>query len=96
MLSTLILATFALQRFEFHEVHMGIEVRISLYAPSRLVAETAAISGFAEFKRIDQVASDYLLSSELSKLNQAFAGTQLAPPPHPLPTSGEGGSSSRG
>ena len=56
------------ERFEFEEVHMGVPVRIILYAPAREVAEKAAKEAFASFHALNGIMSDYDSESELSLL----------------------------
>jgi thiamine biosynthesis lipoprotein len=62
---------FATERFEFEEVHMGVLVRIILYAPSSEVAEKVAKEAFASFHRLNGIMSDYDSESELSLLDES-------------------------
>ncbi len=55
-------------RFEFSEVHMGMPVRVVLYAPDAVQAERAARAAFARIKALDAVLSDYRPDSEVSRL----------------------------
>jgi thiamine biosynthesis lipoprotein len=61
-------ALFAAERYEFAEVHMGVPVRIILYAPTSEVAEKAAKEAFAAFHALNTIMSDYDSESELSLL----------------------------
>lgn len=58
------------QLFVYNQVHMGGEVRITLYADSSLVAEAAAKSAFEKFRRLDALLSDYQAQSEVSLFNR--------------------------
>lgn len=57
--------------FEFRQVHMGLPVRILLYAPTERRAERAAEAAFARIAELDAVMSDYRDDSELRRLEQA-------------------------
>ncbi len=59
-----------LERFEYRQVHMGLQVRILLYAPNENAAFDAAKAAFSEISRLDAVMSDYRPDSELMKLVQ--------------------------
>jgi thiamine biosynthesis lipoprotein len=56
------------ERFEFEETHMGMPVRIILYAPTSELAGKAASDAFASFKTLNDIMSDYDSDSELSLL----------------------------
>jgi thiamine biosynthesis lipoprotein len=58
----------ATERFEFNEMHMGVDVRIILYAPTSDIAEKAATEAFASFHTLNAIMSDYDSDSELSLL----------------------------
>jgi thiamine biosynthesis lipoprotein len=57
------------QRFEFTQVHMGMPVRVVLYAAERPAAESAARAAFARITELDAMLSDYRPDSELSRLS---------------------------
>lgn len=59
--------TVAPQRFQFTQSHMGVAVRLTLYAPDRATAEKAGRAGFARFAELDAMMSDYQPSSELNR-----------------------------
>jgi thiamine biosynthesis lipoprotein len=59
-----------LERFEFHEPHMGTRFRIVLYAPDETVARKAAQAAFSRVRALDQALSDYREDSELMRLCQ--------------------------
>lgn len=63
------------QRFEYSQLHMGVRVRVVLYAPGAEQAERAAHAAFAVFAELDEVMSDYRRDSELNRLcDQAGGG----------------------
>ncbi len=55
-------------RFEFTELHMGLPVRIVLYAEDTTRARLAAQSAFERIAQLEQIMSDYRPTSELSRL----------------------------
>jgi thiamine biosynthesis lipoprotein len=57
-----------LTRFEFSQVHMGMPVRIVLYAAEPALAERAARAAFARVAELDAILTDYRPDSELSRL----------------------------
>ena len=64
------ISLFAQARQEFTEVHMGVQVRIVLYAASETAARTAARAAFARIAELDDKMSDYRPSSEVRQLSQ--------------------------
>lgn len=56
------------QRFEYSQLHMGVRVRIVLYANREEQAEHAAQAAFSTFAELDAIMSDYRLDSELNQL----------------------------
>jgi thiamine biosynthesis lipoprotein len=58
----------ALERFTYTEYHMGVDVRMVVYAASKEQAETACTAAFEEFARLDSIMSDYRPKSELMQL----------------------------
>jgi len=58
----------ATERFEFEEIHMGVPVRIILYAPHSEIAGIAAKEAFGIFHRLNGIMSDYDDDSELMQL----------------------------
>jgi thiamine biosynthesis lipoprotein len=70
-LSTLFLARglVAQSRHEFTAVHMGVPVRMALYAPSENVAREAARAAFARIAELDDKMSDYRPHSEVRMLS---------------------------
>jgi thiamine biosynthesis lipoprotein len=59
----------ALSRFEFTAVHMGVPVRITLYAASASAATAAGRAAFARIAALDATMSDYRPDSELVQLS---------------------------
>jgi thiamine biosynthesis lipoprotein len=55
-------------RFEYTQVHMGMPVRLVLYAADESAAREAAIAGFARIAALDAMLSDYRADSELRRL----------------------------
>lgn len=49
-------------------MHMGVAVRITLFAPDRSVAENRGRRAFARFAGLDQTMSDFIQTSELGLL----------------------------
>lgn len=58
----------AAARYEFSQVHMGLPVRLVLYATSEHRARSAAAAGFARIAALDRMMSDYRPESELRRL----------------------------
>ena len=57
-----------LRRFEYTQVHMGVPVRLVVYATDETAAVNACRAAYARVKQIDDAASDYKKSSELNEL----------------------------
>ncbi len=64
----------ALSRYEFAQVHMGVECRITLYAGERESAEKSAARAYERIAALDASLSDWRLESELNRLNDAAGG----------------------
>jgi thiamine biosynthesis lipoprotein len=64
-------------RFEYTQIHMGGRVNLTLYAPDQSTAETAAAAAFRRFAEIEQVASDYRNTSEISQLVRQPVGVPI-------------------
>ena len=67
-LSTFATPNIELKRFEFKQYHMGVDVRIVLYAATEAKAVQAAGSAFRRIAQLDDIMSDYRASSELMML----------------------------
>jgi thiamine biosynthesis lipoprotein len=59
----------SLQRFEFHEAHMGTDTRIVLYASDEAAAGAAARAAFDRVEALNQALSDYHPTSELMQVS---------------------------
>ncbi|MEQ8851158.1 FAD:protein FMN transferase [Gimesia sp.] len=57
-----------LHRYEFQEVHMGVQWRITLYATDKPIANNASQIAFRRVKELNKVLSDYDPNSELNQL----------------------------
>lgn len=65
------------QRFTFTQPSMGTVFQIMLYAPDEAVAQKVADAAFHRIEQINQLASDYLPESELSRCNRAPFNTPI-------------------
>ncbi len=66
-----------LTRYEFAQVHMGVECRITLYAGEGDLAEESAARAFERIAALDASLSDWRLESELNHLNSAAGGPAM-------------------
>jgi thiamine biosynthesis lipoprotein len=66
-----------LQRHSYSRPAMGSVFRIELYAEDAAGAAKAAEAAFKRVEELNQIASDYLPESELSRLNKAPAKTPI-------------------
>lgn len=57
-------------RFEFAQVHMGMEVRLVLFAAESSVARSAAAAAFDRIRKLEDTMSDYRDESEVRRLAQ--------------------------
>jgi thiamine biosynthesis lipoprotein len=57
-----------LERHEFTQVHMGMPVRLVLYAGSTSAARAGAAAAFARIQALERIFSDYQPDSELSRI----------------------------
>jgi FAD:protein FMN transferase len=62
------------ERFQYTQLHMGTQVRITLYAPDRDTAESAAEAAFKRFAELENIMSDYRPNSELMRLCDRAGG----------------------
>ena len=60
----------AQERREFRELHMGMEVRIVLYAAGEARARSAARAAFDRIEELENIMSDYRPESELRRLER--------------------------
>jgi thiamine biosynthesis lipoprotein len=70
------------ERFVYSQVHMGMQVRVVLFAAGETAARRAAGAAFAEIARLDAIFSDYRHDSELMRLAGRSGGA-------PVPVSDE-------
>jgi thiamine biosynthesis lipoprotein len=66
-----------LKRFEYRQIHMGVEARIVLFAPDSARAIEAARAAFDRIAGLDAIMSDYRVDSELMRLSRLPAGTPV-------------------
>ena len=64
-----------IQRFEFTEEKMGTFVTITIYDKDRARSEKAAAAAYKAIDEVNAVFSRYDKDSELSRINEAVAGT---------------------
>jgi thiamine biosynthesis lipoprotein len=57
-----------LERHEFTQIHMGMPVRLVLYAGSASAARAGAAAAFARIQALERIFSDYQPDSELSRI----------------------------
>jgi thiamine biosynthesis lipoprotein len=57
-----------LQRYEYAELHMGVQVRLTVYAATEELAQRGCTKAFARIAQLEDVMSDYRPSSELMRL----------------------------
>jgi thiamine biosynthesis lipoprotein len=71
-------ATPGLQRVHYSEVHMGVQVSLTVYAPDRVTADAACRVAFARIAALEDVMSDYRPDSELCRLCAQAGGPPVA------------------
>jgi thiamine biosynthesis lipoprotein len=57
-----------LQKYEFLQIRMGVQVNIQVYAADEEAANNAAEAAYARFRALDRIMSDYDPDSELMQL----------------------------
>jgi thiamine biosynthesis lipoprotein len=57
-----------LSRFEYAQLHMGVQVRLTVYAPDQATAERACTAAYERIAALEDVMSDYRPKSELMRL----------------------------
>ncbi len=57
-----------LERHEYVQLHMGVQARLIVYAPTEQAAAIAARAAYARIAAIEDIASDYRPASELMRL----------------------------
>ncbi len=68
----------ALTRYAYTEYHMGVDVRLTVYAPDKPTAERACIAAFERFAELDTIMSDYRPDSELMRLCAKAGGPPVS------------------
>ena len=68
------------ERFEYSQRHMGVQVRLVLYAPNEPAAVEAARAAFARIAELEDIMSDYRPASELMRLSARFSDAPGGPP----------------
>lgn len=68
-----------LEQYEYRQPHMGMAVRIVLYAPHDTTARRAASAAFQRIEALEQIMSSYRPESELNRLSEQAGG-----PPVPV------------
>lgn len=71
------------ERFTYRQIHMGMEVRLVLYAAREQQAQQAARAAFRRIAALDRRLSSYRAASELNRLS-ARAGGPPVPVSQPL------------
>jgi thiamine biosynthesis lipoprotein len=59
-----------LQRYEYSQVLMGVQVRLVLYTTDEEAAKSAARAAFERVSRLEEIMSDYITDSELMRLSR--------------------------
>ena len=67
----------SLQRYEYAELHMGVQVRLTVYATSESSAESGCTKAFARIAQLEDVMSDYRPTSELMRLCDQPVGSPV-------------------
>jgi FAD:protein FMN transferase len=65
--------------YEFAQVHMGLPVRLHLYAQNEKAARMASASAFSRIAELDRMMSDYRPDSELRRLASNGDWTVVSP-----------------
>ncbi len=60
--------TDSLTRFSYTEYHMGVDARLTVYAPDQKTADDACAAAFERIAELDSIMSDYRPASELMRL----------------------------
>ncbi len=61
----------SLGKYEFTEIHMGVDFKLVFYAADADAANRAAAAAFARIEQLNGILSDYLPDSELSRLSNS-------------------------
>src|SRR5205085_1023543 len=63
--------TSPLHRYEYAELHMGVQVRLTVYAADEATARKGCAAAFARIAQLEDIFSDYRPDSELMRLCRA-------------------------
>jgi len=66
-----------LHRYEYAELHMGVQVRLSVYASDEHAAQSGCAAAFARIAQLEDIFSDYRPDSELMRLCRAPVATPV-------------------
>ncbi len=67
-------ARLGLERFEYRQLHMGVQARIVLWCASEPEAAEAARAAFARLAAVDQELSDWRVDGEIARLERRAGG----------------------
>jgi thiamine biosynthesis lipoprotein len=65
-------------RYEYAQVHMGLPVRLHLYAADEQIARAAATAAFARIAELDRMMSDYRPDSDVRRLSSDGTWTAVS------------------
>ncbi|MFN0181541.1 MAG: FAD:protein FMN transferase [Gemmatimonadales bacterium] len=80
LLATALATDTAWVTLTLREVHLGVELRMTLSAPTDSLARTAAAAAFREIARLEDLLSDWRPTSELRRLEHGGTDWQPASP----------------
>src|SRR5436305_205135 len=66
-----------LTRFEYVQLHMGVQVRLTVYARDQATAERACTAAYERIAALEDVMSDYRPKSELMRLCAKAGGEPM-------------------
>lgn len=64
----------AVQRYEYAQLHMGVQTRLIVYAPSEEIAQKACRAAYDRIAALEQIMSDYRPDSAIMRLCAQPAG----------------------
>jgi thiamine biosynthesis lipoprotein len=65
------------QRYQYTQLHMGVQVRLVVYAPDAALAERACAAAYRRIAALEDVMSDYRPTSELMRLCARAGGAAV-------------------
>ena len=63
----------SLARYQYTQLHLGVQVRIVLFAEKEAVAASAATAAYAKITTLEDIFSTYRIDSEISRLTKSPA-----------------------